>query len=61
MPSARRSFWRVKMHRSFELLLLASKANIRARQICEETIGKLKVDCHLIVGSIYISNAENDQ
>ena len=49
------------MHRQFESLLLASKANVQARKLCEEAFGKLKVDVGVVVGSIYVCEAENDQ
>jgi len=55
------SIWRVHMHRQFESLLLASKANLQARKLCKETFGKLKVDVGVVVGSVYVSKAENDR
>jgi len=49
------------MHRQFEVLLLASESNTQARKQCKETFAKLKVNVGVVVGSIYVSDIENDQ
>ena len=53
--------WRVQMHRQCEALLLASESNSQARKLGEKAFAKLKVDVGIVVGSVYISDTENDQ
>lgn len=49
------------MHRQFDALLLASKSNSQARKLCEEAFVKLKGDVGVVVGSVFVSETENDQ
>ena len=49
------------MHRQFEALLLASESNSQARKLCDDAFAKLKGDVGAIVGSVYVSETENDQ
>ena len=49
------------MHRQFEALLLASESNTQARKLCEEAFAKLKVDVGVVMGSLYVSDTENNQ
>jgi len=49
------------MYRQFEALLLASESNTQARKLCEEAFAKLKVDVGVVMGSLYVSDTENNQ
>jgi len=42
-------------------LLTASESNSQARKLCEEAFAKLKGDVGGVVGSVYVSDTENDQ
>ena len=43
------------------MLLFASESNIQGTKLCEEAFAKLKADVGVVVGSIYVSDTENDQ
>ena len=49
------------MHKQLEALLLVSESNSQARKLCEEAFAKLKGDVGVVVGSVYVSETENDQ
>jgi len=49
------------MHRQFEALLLASESNSQARKLCEEAFAQPKGDVGVVMGSVYVSDTENDQ
>ena len=42
-------------------MLLASESNTQARKLCEEAFAKMKGDVGVVVGSVYVSETENDQ
>ncbi|CAH9116355.1 unnamed protein product, partial [Cuscuta europaea] len=53
------SVWRMQMQKKFHKLLCSSDSNSTARQLCEESFKKLKLDVEDQVGSIYFSDSDS--